>query len=115
MTTIANPRTLGPPRKPQPHQPRNTNHTMAINPYPLTTDPHMGDNGVAREVTSGPSRSWLSARLHRRGRTTSVVAGDRATEMAGDSRGIVRPLLERYVPAQAVALMLERPTGDSLA
>jgi hypothetical protein len=40
MTTVANPRTLGPPRKPQPHHPRTTtNQTMANNPYPLTPAP----------------------------------------------------------------------------
>ena len=42
MTTVANPRTPGPPRKPQPHQPRTTNQTMAINPYPLTSTPPYG-------------------------------------------------------------------------
>jgi len=52
MTTVANPRTPGPPHKPQPHHPATTNQTMAINPYPLTAAPpyepllHMGDGGV---------------------------------------------------------------------
>jgi hypothetical protein len=34
---------------------------------------------------------------------------------AGDGKGIMRPSLERGVPAQSVALELERSTGDSFA
>ena len=42
MTERREPREhLGPPREPQP-QPCHTNHTMAINPYPLTSAPPYG-------------------------------------------------------------------------
>ena len=42
MTTVANPRTPGPPREPHTTSTRNPNQTMAINPYPLTTAPPYG-------------------------------------------------------------------------
>ena len=59
MTTVANPRTPGPPRKPQPRQPRTTNQTMAINPYPLTSAPPY----ERREREPGPARSAKRRRL----------------------------------------------------
>ncbi len=52
MTTVANPRTPGPPRKPQPHHPRTTNQTMASNPYPLTTAPPYGRRRDGRDSSA---------------------------------------------------------------
>src|SRR5581483_4181061 len=42
MTPVANPRTPGPPREPQPINDPTPTTTMAINPCPLTTAPPYG-------------------------------------------------------------------------
>ena len=90
MTTIANPRTLGPPRKPQPHQPSNTNHTMAINPYPLTPDPPYG------RLSASPSRSGAfgseQARVQERARDRVCIHPDPARQHWSRAGDLVCPI-----------------------
>jgi hypothetical protein len=71
MTPVANPRTPGPPRKPQPTSSNHhTNQTMAIHPYPLTPAPPYGRQGSRQHL--GGDR-LLEQRPPHRGRRAALA------------------------------------------
>ena len=104
MTERREPREhLGPPREPQP-QPCHTNHTMAINPYPLTSAPPYG-----RQSTRPPALWW-----HESLATIWIVPATPAAR--SPSSPVRRSAQMPYPPARAGALHRQRaePEGRRL-
>ena len=58
MTTVANPRTLGPPRQPQPHPPLLHHHTHGHQPLPLDKRSSIWATLLPRELLGSALGLW---------------------------------------------------------
>jgi len=89
MTTVANPRTLGPPRQPQPHHPPNNNTTHTNGDQPLPLDKR--------------SSIWATLRSPRAGKLTGT------TKRAIEARAKLAAYAQRYARARLRAAGIPRP------